>query len=36
MQLGIADVTPYKYLEDAAAGMLTGDAILLSMDMEKH
>lgn len=26
--LGIADVTPYKYLEDAAAGMLTGDAIL--------
>lgn len=26
--LGIADVTPYKSLEDAAAGMLTGDAIL--------
>ena len=26
--LGIADVTPYEYLEDAAAGMLTGDAIL--------
>ena len=26
--LGIADVMPYEYLEDAAAGMLTGDAIL--------
>ena len=26
--LGIADVTPYEYLEDAAAGILTGDAIL--------
>lgn len=26
--LGIADVTPYDYVEDAAAGMLTGDAIL--------
>jgi spore germination protein len=26
--LGISDVTPYEYLEDAAAGMLTGDAIL--------
>jgi len=26
--LGIADVTPYEYVEDAAAGMLTGDAVL--------
>jgi spore germination protein len=26
--LGISDVTPYDYLEDAAEGMLTGDAIL--------
>ena len=26
--LGIVDATPYEYVEDAAAGMLTGDAIL--------
>jgi spore germination protein len=26
--LGISDVTPYDFIEDAAAGMLTGDAIL--------
>jgi spore germination protein len=26
--LGISDVTPYDNLEDAAAGMLTGDALL--------
>lgn len=26
--LGISDVTPYDYVEDAAQGMLTGDAIL--------
>jgi spore germination protein len=26
--LGISDVTPYEYIEEAAAGMLTGDAIL--------
>lgn len=26
--MGISDVTPYEYIEDAAAGMLTGDAIL--------
>lgn len=26
--MGISDVTPFEYIEDAAAGMLTGDAIL--------
>lgn len=26
--LGVSDVTPYDYMEDAAQGMLTGDAIL--------
>ena len=26
--MGISDVTPFEYVEDAAAGMLTGDAIL--------
>ena len=26
--MGISDVTPYEYMEDAAAGMLTGDAVL--------
>lgn len=34
--MGISDVTPYDTIEDAAQGMLTGDAILLWMDTDMH
>lgn len=33
--MGISDVTPFEYIEDAAAGMLTGDAILFVDGYEK-
>ena len=34
--LGVSDVTPFAQMSEAAGGMLTGDSILLWMDLTGH